>query len=332
MSSEPKVIPIKSGSSILSNAKITLLAECESSFAHEAGVWLPDSREVLFTSSPFYPHGPQKPKHVSIGLVNVDDGSVMTIIPKRRIEMANGATNYKGKVLVCQQGQGDITSALVVLNPYPPYDTEVLLDSFYGIPFNSPNDVVVNGKDGSIWFTDPDYAYLQGLRDVKLLPNMVYCFDPATKTIRVVADDVKQPNGIAFSQDYFFCYITDTSALGVDSIYKKGPETLRSAIYKYKVLPLEKGGYTLGERTVFAFATTPAPDGIKLDCDGNVYAGCGDGIHVWDSAGNFIAKIAFEGGISNFVFTDPGVVIALNETRIYKISNIRAKGALDYTL
>ena len=35
----------------------------------------------------------------------------------------------------------------------------LLLDSFEGKKFNSPNDVVVK-SDGTIWFTDPPYGIL----------------------------------------------------------------------------------------------------------------------------------------------------------------------------
>ena len=33
-------------------------------------------------------------------------------------------------------------------------------------------------------------------------------------------------------------------------------------------------------RRVFAYADTGIPDGIQLDTKGNVYASCGDGVHV----------------------------------------------------
>lgn len=33
-------------------------------------------------------------------------------------------------------------------------------------------------------------------------------------------------------------------------------------------------------RRVFAFIDTGIPDGLQLDTRGNLYAGCGDGIHV----------------------------------------------------
>lgn len=37
---------------------------------------------------------------------------------------------------------------------------------------------------------------------------------------------------------------------------------------------------SLTNRRVFAFTDSGLPDGIKCDTEGNVYSGCGDGVHV----------------------------------------------------
>ena len=36
----------------------------------------------------------------------------------------------------------------------------------------------------------------------------------------------------------------------------------------------------LVNKRLFAFADSGAPDGIKVDTEGNVYGGCSDGVHV----------------------------------------------------
>ncbi|RKK06269.1 hypothetical protein BFJ65_g18871 [Fusarium oxysporum f. sp. cepae] len=41
----------------------------------------------------------------------------------------------------------------------------------------------------------------------------------------------------------------------------------------------------------FAFTAARLPDGIHCDSKGNVYAGCGDGVHVWNRSGKLIGKI-----------------------------------------
>lgn len=39
-----------------------------------------------------------------------------------------------------------------------------LTNNWYGLAFNSPNDVAVHGPSGTILFTDPPYGYAQGFR------------------------------------------------------------------------------------------------------------------------------------------------------------------------
>ena len=51
--------------------------------------------------------------------------------------------------------------------------------------------------------------------------------------------------------------------------------TIRS--YKFDVEPTTQ---TFVNRRIFAFVDTGVPDGVNVDELGNVYSGCGDGVHV----------------------------------------------------
>lgn len=281
------------------------------------------------------------------------------INPVPGIAAANGGVYYvyQGRpgVLFCQQGQdGDgLGSGTGSTNPGSPtanvdsqdspsalvhmgladskYVCRIIVDSFYGKPFNSPNDVAILRLDQTIWFTDPSYAYIQGLKSGKpQLPNLVYCYNPANKSIRVVADGFVQPNGIAFSPDCKTLYITDTGAYVGDSDAhgKKGKidNTAPSTVYAFDVVrpsgssigPSPSAGYHLVNRRVFAFTDCPAPDGIKTDLRGNVYAACQDGIHVWSVWGVLLGKIRIPGGVANFCFTNHNTLVLLNEHRIFE--------------
>jgi gluconolactonase len=79
-------------------------------------------------------------------------------------------------------------------------------------------------------------------------------------------------------------------------------------------------------RRVFAYSDSSAPDGIQLDTMGNVYAGCGDGIHVWNTEGTLIGKFYLNGTTSQMVFTKSGLVI-LEGTTMY-VTNIQAHGLI----
>ncbi|KAL3470835.1 hypothetical protein BJX99DRAFT_238652 [Aspergillus californicus] len=105
----------------------------------------------------------------------------------------------------------DRPSSLVLMDAAPPYNTTTVLDNFYGRQFNSINDVVIH-SDGSIWFTDPTYGYEGGFRPTPDLPSQIYRYDPATGSVRVVADGFGRPNRIAFSPDEKIVYVTDTES------------------------------------------------------------------------------------------------------------------------
>ena len=107
-----------------------------------------------------------------------------------------------------------------------PYITAVLVNSFYGKAFNSPNDVVV-AEDGSLYFTDPTYGYEEGARPAPELPHHVYRYVPASGGIRAMADNSIRQNGLAFFPDESILHVTDTgSALGNGQTHPTGPATI----------------------------------------------------------------------------------------------------------
>lgn len=77
-------------------------------------------------------------------------------------------------------------------------------------------------------------------------------------------------------------------------------------------------GPFLTNRRLFAFSDSGLPDGIKVDTKGNVYSGCGDGVHVWNSGGTLIGKILVKGGIANFSFGEKGAIYLCNEQTVWK--------------
>lgn len=73
----------------------------------------------------------------------------------------------------------------------------------------------------------------------------------------------------------------------------------------------------LTNRRVFAMPGVGIPDGIKVDTEGNVYAGCGDGVNVWSPGGVLLGKILVKNGTSNFSFGRNGRMFILNENKLY---------------
>ncbi|KAJ5634549.1 hypothetical protein N7528_002391 [Penicillium herquei] len=281
-------------------------------FAHEASVYVPTT-DQLFMSSNLYTDPVTNQSTIKISKVNVTAHPVTAEIVNSTIPLPNGGVNHNGGILWTGQGTMNRTGGLWQMSAEEPNDAEFIVGGFYGRQFNSLNDVTV-ASDGSFWFTDPIYGWRQGIRPEPKLPNQVYCYDPKTKAVRVVADGFGRPNGISFSPDEKTVYITDTAETNGDG----STDLLKPAtIYAFDVSTIN-GQPFLTNRRVFAMPSDGIPDGLKVDQFGNVYAGCADGVNVWSSGGVLLGKILVESGTSNFSFGKNGQMYILNEHRIYR--------------
>ncbi|KUI66228.1 Gluconolactonase [Cytospora mali] len=305
-------------------------------FAHEAGVYIETDNTLFITSNQYADPATGKKKiqisKVTLNRCNGKTTAKVEEIHPEGIPMGNGGVNYEDGVLFCAQGGPDPSKqagGLVHMEPHPPYRTRNLVSTFHGRLFNSVNDVVMH-SDGSIWFTDPIYGYEQRFRPEPQLPCQVYRFVPTggvdgMGSIRVVADGFGRPNGICFSPDEKFVYITDTDWMHGGGITDL---TRASTIYAFDVV-YYSGQPFLANRRLFAMVDTGIPDGIKCDVHGNVYSGCGDGINVWSPGGVLLGKILVEGGAANFCFGKEGELFILNEYRLWRAQlDPSTKGAL----
>jgi gluconolactonase len=74
---------------------------------------------------------------------------------------------------------------------------------------------------------------------------------------------------------------------------------------------------TFSNRKTFAFVTPGVPDGVHCDANGYVYAGCGDGVQVWNPSGTLVGKIYTGITASNFQFTGDGRLVIMGETKLF---------------
>ncbi|KAL3427301.1 SMP-30/Gluconolaconase/LRE-like region [Phlyctema vagabunda] len=304
-------------------------------FFHEACVYIPDHEELYITSNLLQSSKSSNLPTILISRIKLQrtdrmngQNNVHTVEwakmrPPPTIDMPNGGVNYKDGILFCAQGSLQAGTGGIYYMPRgaPP---QAMVTNFYGRDFNSLNDVVV-AKDGAIWFTDPIYGHEQDFRPQPKLPNQVYRYDPSDGSLRVVADGFGRPNGICFSPDEKTVYITDTDHIhGDGSKDPKRPAT----IYAFDILHAS-GAPFLSNRRVFAFAAVGFPDGIKCDVHGNVYAGCGDGVEVWNPRGTLIGRILVDGGVANFCFGREGELFLCAEQKLWRLQlNRTTKGAL----
>ena len=175
---------------------------------------------------------------------------------------------------------------------------EIVVDSYQGRRFNSPNDIVVK-RDGTIWFTDPPYGIVsdyEGHRaESQLQDNYVFRFDPTTGGIDIVSDFVEEPNGLAFSPDESVLYVSDTSA----ALRRDGSG--HHHIVAFDVLD----GRTLARPRVFAVVEPGLSDGFRVDTRGWVYTSSADSVQIYHPDGTRLAKIPVPEKVGNLTFGGP---------------------------
>jgi gluconolactonase len=89
------------------------------------------------------------------------------------------------------------------------------------------------------------------------------------------------------------------------------------------------GAPFLANRRLFAFSASGFPDGIKCDIYGNLYAGCREGVEVWNPAGSLIGKILIPGGVASFCFGRDGEMFICGEKNLWRVQLAQdTKGAL----
>jgi gluconolactonase len=259
--------------------------------AHEGPVYVEDEEALYFTTLPRLkrPGSPEVSiKRLALsGLEVVEESTVRA--------SANGANGMAlapdGRLLVCEQGSL-VTRARISAVDRATGLAETVVDGLDGRPFNSPNDVVA-ARDGTIWFTDPSYGFLQGFKPRPSLSDFVYRYDPRTADLSVVASDFDKPNGLAFSPDERVLYIGDSGAN-----HERGSFDPRRP-HHIRAFDVEDGW--LSNDRVFAEIEPGFPDGLKVDAAGRVYASSFAGVQVFDPAGEPVGAIGLRGAV-NFTF------------------------------
>ncbi len=240
----------------------------------EGPVWFGDARCLLWSDIP------------NNRILRWDEETGGVSVFRSPSNYANGNTrDHQGRLITCEHGGRRVTRT--------EYDGSitVLADRFEGRRLNSPNDVVVR-RDGSIWFTDPEFGilgYYEGARAEPELPTNVYRLDPATGVLSVVADDIARPNGICFSPDERTVYIVECG------------------VSPRRILAYNVDGAKLTGKRVFLDAGPGTPDGFRCDVDGNLWAGWGmgdglDGVMVFAPDGAPIGRIALPDRCANLCF------------------------------
>jgi gluconolactonase len=174
-----------------------------------------------------------------------------------------------------------VLRAIIAVEPDGQY--KILADRYQGKRFNSPNDVVL-GPDGALYFTDPTLDLVKG--EKQELPYQGVFRLGADGSVRLLIQDLAQPNGLAFSPDGKKLYVDDSE---------------RKDIHVYDVA--RDGSVSNGR--VFGKLDGPGdPDGMRVDMEGNLYVTGQSGIWVWDAQGHHLGTIVLPEQTANLTWGD----------------------------
>jgi gluconolactonase len=204
---------------------------------------------------------------------------------------SNGlTTDNVGNLILCQHGDRRIARLNSDVNdPKPKYIT--LADSYQGKRLNSPNDLIVDSRDG-IFFTDPAYGLEKGMEDPKKeLPFQgVYRINSAGD-IKLLTKDIERPNGIALSPDEKTLYVANS--------HGERPVILAFELKEDTTLANEREFYNARKSS----SKEPgACDGLKVDKDGNVWATIPGGVGIFSPDGKQLGLIATGDRTANVEF------------------------------
>jgi gluconolactonase len=248
----------------------------------EGPVWFGDGRYLLFSDIP------------NDRILRWDETSGATSVFRAPANNANGHTrDRQGRLVSCEHLTRRITRT--------EYDGRitVLADRYDGKRLNSPNDIVC-ANDGAIWFTDPSFGIdsdWEGDRAPSELPHAVYRLPADGTPLQKVLDDLKAPNGLAFSPDESELYVVESRA-----------EPHRR-LWAYRV---GANGGLANKRLVIDATDGGALDGIAIDAQGHIWCGWGsngrvpsaglDGVRVFEATGQAIGHIHLPERCANLCF------------------------------
>jgi gluconolactonase len=277
--------------------------------AHEGPVYVGSEHALYFTTVP---------RHGRVDIKRVDLASRTFTTVRADANVANGMTLAPdGRLLVCEQGTFTEPARITAVDVRSGA-VETIVDDWHGLPFNSPNDIVV-ASDGALWFTDPSYGYLQGFRPAPASGDHVYRHDPRTGQTTVVADAFDKPNGLAFSPDESILYVGDSGANQEPGSFDA---TRPHQIVAFDVVD----GQRLRDGRLFAVTDPGFPDGIKVVRDGRVFASAFSGVQVFSPRGELIDEIPLPGAV-NFAFDDDERVLFITaDTAVWAV-DIESEGA-----
>ena len=221
---------------------------------------------------------------------------------------SNGlALDREGRLTICEHGNHRVTRLEKngVLT--------VLADRYEGKRLNSPNDLVFR-SDGALYFSDPPFGLPRFHDDPRRESPYtgVYCL--VGGALRLVSNDLTGPNGLVFSPDEKFLYVTNW-------------DPAKKVVMRYEAAP---DGTLSNGRVFFDMGAAPeseALDGIEADAQGNLFVSGPGGVWVLSPDGRHLGTIRCPELPANFAWgdADGGALYMTARTGLYRM---RLRGAV----
>jgi gluconolactonase len=224
---------------------------------------------------------------------------------------SNGlAFDPRGRLVLAEHGDRRIARL------EPDRRKTTLVDRYQGRRLNSPNDLVFTSS-GDLYFTDPPFGLPRAFDDpAKELPFSGVFRLSAQGELTLLTSELRAPNGLAFSPDERVFYVSNADRtravwmaydLGADG--RLGP------------------GRVLFDATGRARTAPGAPDGLKVDRHGHLFAAGPGGIYVLAPDGAHLGSLETGGVVSNVAWGEDGSVLYVTaDTAIYRI-RLSTRGA-----
>ena len=200
--------------------------------------------------------------------------------------------NAGGELVLCQHGDRRMAVMEAPLDA-PKAAFRTLVDRYEGKRLNSPNDAVYDAQ-GNLYFTDPPYGLPGNVNDPeKELPYQGVYKLRTDGQLLLLVDSMPRPNGIGLSPDGQVLYVANSE--GPDAHWNAfdiAGDSLRNARTFFSV-PWKEG-------------EKGAPDGLKVDRRGNVFATGPGGVWILNSAGKALGRIRLPEATANCALSSDG--------------------------
>jgi gluconolactonase len=282
----------------------------------EGPLWLPSNR-LIFAEIPSNSIRIWNPTTSSVDIFLRPSGYQGTDAYNGPEPGSNAMTlDPSGRLTVAGHAQRDVYR-FDTLAPHSPIT--ILADTYRGKRLNSPNDLVYR-SDGSIYFTDPPYGLRQqndadpakelsfsGVYRIPAAAAQKPGAPPDREHLQLLIKELPRPNGLAFSPDEKYLYVDNSEPHMFWMRYTVNPDG------------------SLGDPKLFAEAGTysrhGAPDGMKVDRQGNLYSAGPGGIWIFSPSGKHLAMIAVPETVGNLAWGDPNhkTLYITASTSVYRL-------------